>query len=50
MRALKTDDNQLLLKINMGAGHAGLSGRYSQLYEIAEAYAFALYHLGVQVD
>ncbi len=49
MRALKTDDNQLLLKINMGAGHGGRSGRYSQLYEIAEAYAFALYHLGVPV-
>lgn len=50
MRALKTDDNQLLLKINMGAGHGGSSGRYRQLYETAEAYAFALYHLGVSVD
>jgi oligopeptidase B len=50
MRALKTDDNPLLMKINMGAGHGGLSGRYSRLYETAEAYAFALYHLGVPVD
>jgi oligopeptidase B len=49
MRALKTDDNELLLKINMGAGHGGPSGRYSRLYEYAEAYAFALSHLGVPV-
>ena len=49
MRALKTDDNALLLKINMGAGHGGRSGRYRQLYEYAEAYAFALHCLGVKV-
>lgn len=49
MRALKTDDNPLLMKINMGAGHGGLSGRYRQLYEVAQAYAFALFHLGVDV-
>lgn len=49
MRALKTDDNDLLLKINMGAGHGGRSGRYRQLYEYAEAYAFALHCLGVNV-
>ena len=28
LRATKTDDNLLLLKINMGAGHGGKSGRW----------------------
>ncbi|MEE4145414.1 MAG: S9 family peptidase [Halieaceae bacterium] len=50
MRALKTDDNPLLMKINMGAGHQGPSGRYNSLYEVAESYAFALYHLGVELN
>ena len=34
LRALKTDDNLLLLKTNMGAGHGGRSGRYDRLYEV----------------
>ena len=42
LRTLKTDDNPLLLKTNMGAGHGGRSGRYEQLYEDAEEYAFIL--------
>jgi oligopeptidase B len=42
LRATKTDDNLLLLKINMGAGHGGKSGRWNAIYEIAEAYAFVL--------
>ena len=42
LRATKTDDNLLLLKINMGAGHGGKSGRYDSLREDAEAYAFVL--------
>ncbi|HYE27199.1 MAG TPA: prolyl oligopeptidase family serine peptidase, partial [Allosphingosinicella sp.] len=42
LRATKTDDNLLLLKINMGAGHGGKSGRWEHLREIAEAYAFVL--------
>lgn len=40
LRAVKTDDNLLLLKINMGAGHGGKSGRFSALREVAEEYAF----------
>lgn len=40
LRAAKTDDNMLLLKINMGAGHGGKSGRWESLRELAEAYAF----------
>jgi oligopeptidase B len=42
LRATKTDSNPLLLKINMGAGHGGKSGRWERLREIAEAYAFVL--------
>ncbi len=42
LRALKTDANLLLLKINMEAGHGGASGRFDRLREDALAYAFAL--------
>jgi oligopeptidase B len=42
LRALKTDSNVLLLKTNMEAGHAGASGRYDRLKEIAFEYAFLL--------
>jgi len=47
LRALKTDDNLLLLKTNMGAGHGGASGRYDYLKEVAFDYAFVLDRLGV---
>ena len=47
MRTLKTDSNPLLLKINMGAGHGGASGRYDYLREIALDYAFFLTQLGM---
>ncbi|MFO1319147.1 MAG: S9 family peptidase [Burkholderiales bacterium] len=47
LRALKTDSNPLLLRINMDAGHAGASGRYDFLKEIAFTYAFVLGILGV---
>lgn len=40
LRSLKTDHNRLLLKINMGAGHGGASGRYDSLKETAFEYAF----------
>jgi oligopeptidase B len=42
LRATKTDDNLLLLKINMGAGHGGKSGRWEALREVADGYAFVL--------
>lgn len=42
LRAVKTDDNLLLLKINMGAGHGGKSGRFESLREVAEEFAFTL--------
>jgi len=42
LRAMKTDDNVLLLKTNMHAGHGGASGRYEQYRETALNYAFLL--------
>ncbi|KPK75155.1 MAG: protease 2 [Phycisphaerae bacterium SM23_30] len=48
LRALKTDDNLLLLKTNMGAGHGGASGRYDYLKDIAFEYAFILDRLGIR--
>jgi len=48
LREYKTDDNVLLLKTNMGAGHGGRSGRWEGLYETAEEVAFILWQLGVE--
>ena len=42
LRELKTDDNLLLLKTNFDAGHAGASGRYDYLKEIAFKFAFLI--------
>ncbi|MFL6851831.1 MAG: S9 family peptidase [Sphingomicrobium sp.] len=42
LRATKTDMNPLFLKINMGAGHGGKSGRWEKLHEVAETYGFIL--------
>ena len=48
LRATKTDNNRLLLKTNMSAGHGGASGRYERYREIALDYAFVLDLAGVQ--
>lgn len=48
LRALKTDENLLLLKTNMGTGHLGASGRYDFLKNIAFEYAFILDMLGLK--
>ncbi len=45
LRAHKTDENPLLFKINMEAGHGGSSGRYDYLKETALDYAFILSEL-----
>ncbi|MFN0104098.1 MAG: S9 family peptidase [Bryobacteraceae bacterium] len=47
MRTLKTDKNLLAMKINLGAGHFGKSGRYAVLEETAEEYAFLLMTMGI---
>jgi oligopeptidase B len=47
LRAMKTDNNPLLLKTNMGAGHGGSSGRYDFLHEVAFDYAYMLWQMGI---
>jgi oligopeptidase B len=47
LRTLKTDDNPLLLKTHMAAGHGGSSGRYDALQEVAFDYAFVLGQVGI---
>ena len=48
LREMKTDDNPLLFKINMEAGHGGASGRFRRLEETALSYAFMLDLLGIR--
>ncbi|MBC7841661.1 MAG: S9 family peptidase [Gemmatimonadaceae bacterium] len=47
LREFKTDGNPLVLRMNMGAGHGGSSGRYERLKEIAFDYAFMLEQVGL---
>jgi oligopeptidase B len=42
LRANKTDDNLLLLKTDMAAGHSGKTGRFQRLEDAALYYAFFL--------
>jgi oligopeptidase B len=48
LRALKADENRLLLHVEMEAGHGGKSGRYQRYREIAMEYAFILDELGIR--
>jgi len=47
LRANKTGDNVLLLRVNMGAGHGGASGRYDRLKDDAADYAWLLGQVGL---
>jgi oligopeptidase B len=47
MRHHKTDDNLLIMRINMGAGHFANSGRYGRLKDYAEEFAFILLSHGI---
>ncbi len=47
MRHLKTDDNLLVMRINMGAGHFANSGRYGRLKDYAEEYTFMFLAHGI---
>ena len=48
MRHMKTDDNLLVMRINMGAGHFANSGRYGRLKDYAEEYAFMFLAHGIE--
>ena len=47
LRELKTDDNLVIFYVNYDSGHAGSSGRYDHIKEIALDYAFLMDRLGV---
>ncbi len=47
LRTTKTDDNLLLLKTEMGAGHMGPSGRYDAWKDEALTHAFILDAVGI---
>ena len=47
LREMKTDDNILLLKINMDSGHGGATGRYDGIKETAFELAFILNRVGI---
>jgi oligopeptidase B len=48
LRAMKTDNNVILLKTNMASGHGGATGRYDYLKELAFQFAFLLDRMGKQ--
>ena len=47
LRSLKTDDNILLLHMNMDSGHGGATGRYSRIKDVAFEFAFILNRVGI---
>ena len=50
LRDTKTDENVLVMKTFMGAGHVGKSGRWNSLYETAEEFSFLLWQMGMSED
>jgi oligopeptidase B len=46
LRAFTTSTRPVLLRMNMGAGHAGSAGRFEVLRELAHDYAFAIKAVG----
>jgi oligopeptidase B len=47
LRSMKTDDNVLLLHVDMDSGHGGKAGRFQRYRETAMEYAFILNQLGI---
>lgn len=47
LRAYKTDDNLVLLYMNMESGHGGATGRYDSIKETAFKWAFILNRVGI---
>jgi len=50
LRDRKTDENLLLFRTNMEAGHFDAAGRFEVLRETALEYAFILWRLGIETD
>ena len=47
LRRLRTDQNLLVFRINLEAGHGGKSGRFQHYHETAEEYAFLIDQAGL---
>ena len=47
LRTFKTDDNIVLLHMNMESGHGGATGRYSRIKDVAFEFAFILNRVGL---
>ena len=47
LRTFKTDDNIVLLHMNMESGHGGATGRYSRIKDVAFEFAFILNRVGI---
>lgn len=47
LRRFKTDDNIVLLYMNMESGHGGATGRYDSIKEIVFEWAFILNRVGI---
>lgn len=48
LRSLKSDDNILLMKMNMESGHGGATGRYEGIKDTAFEFAFILNRVGIE--
>jgi oligopeptidase B len=48
LRDRRTNDNRLLLRVDMESGHGGASGRYRQYRDSAEEYAFIIDLAGIE--
>jgi oligopeptidase B len=48
LRAMKTDENIILLRTNLDSGHGGATGRFDYLKEVAIRYAFILDRMGLE--
>jgi oligopeptidase B len=47
LRSLKTDNNIVLLRMNMDSGHGGATGRYEGIKDTAFEFAFILNRVGI---
>ena len=47
LRSLKTDNNILLLRMDMTSGHGGATGRYDGIKDTAFEFAFILNRVGI---
>ncbi|HPF32551.1 MAG TPA: prolyl oligopeptidase family serine peptidase, partial [Candidatus Sabulitectum sp.] len=50
IRRVNTGNEPVLLRVNMGSGHGGASGRYGWLRDTAEKYAFILEQAGMATE